>query len=124
MQGLKRLQEAIERHRENKDINIKYKTPLTSKYHCAFSSAGGCSSQLSLNFSTLSSVFVDCKGDSLLTSFLSATVRNVNTFTDEQAIDDACNPIRCDRHVRISEWVRGIKRVRTSCDHYIKFVSG
>jgi hypothetical protein len=31
MQGLKRLQEAIERHRENKDINIKYKTPLTSK---------------------------------------------------------------------------------------------
>jgi len=66
MQGLKRLQEAIERHRENKDINIKYKTPLT--------------------------------------------IRNVNTFTDEQAIDDACNPIRCDRHVRISEWVRGIQR--------------
>jgi len=31
MQGLKRLQEAIERHRENKDINIKYKTPLTSE---------------------------------------------------------------------------------------------
>lgn len=31
MQGLKRLQEAIERHRENKDINIKYKTPLTGK---------------------------------------------------------------------------------------------
>ena len=32
MQGLKRLQSAIERHRENKDINIKYKTPLTSEY--------------------------------------------------------------------------------------------
>lgn len=32
MQGLKRLQEAIERHRENKDINIKYKTPLTSEF--------------------------------------------------------------------------------------------
>ncbi len=31
MQGLKRLQEAIERHRENRDINIKYKTPLTGK---------------------------------------------------------------------------------------------
>lgn len=34
MQGLKRLQEAIERHRENKDINIKYKTPLTSQSSC------------------------------------------------------------------------------------------
>lgn len=31
MQGIKRLQSAIERHRENKDINIKYKTPLTSE---------------------------------------------------------------------------------------------
>jgi len=38
MQGLKRLQEAIERHRENKDINIKYKTPLTSKSHSVLAS--------------------------------------------------------------------------------------
>ena len=29
MPGLNRLKEALERHRENKDINIKYKTPLT-----------------------------------------------------------------------------------------------
>ena len=29
MQGINRLREAIERHKENKDINIKYKTPLT-----------------------------------------------------------------------------------------------
>lgn len=34
MTGLTRLKEAIERHRENKDINIKYKTPLTSKFTC------------------------------------------------------------------------------------------
>ena len=31
MQGIKRLKEAVQKHRENKDINIKYKTPLTSK---------------------------------------------------------------------------------------------
>ena len=31
MQGIMRLKEAIERHRENKDINLKYKTPLTSE---------------------------------------------------------------------------------------------
>jgi hypothetical protein len=31
MQGIKRLKEAVQKHRENKDINIKYKTPLTGK---------------------------------------------------------------------------------------------
>lgn len=31
MQGIKRLKEAVQKHRENKDINIRYKTPLTSK---------------------------------------------------------------------------------------------
>jgi hypothetical protein len=31
MQGFNRLKEAIERHKENKDPNLKYKTPLTSK---------------------------------------------------------------------------------------------
>ncbi len=31
MQGISRLKEAIERHKENKDINIRYKTPLTGK---------------------------------------------------------------------------------------------
>lgn len=97
MQGLKRLQEAIERHRENKDINIKYKTPLTSKSLWA---KPGSRDMPSLLSSTPH--FAD---DS------PPAVRNVNTFTDEQAIDDACNPIRCDRHVRISEWVRGVQRV-------------
>ena len=37
MQGLKKLKEAIEQHRENKDINIKYKTPLTSKRQASLS---------------------------------------------------------------------------------------
>lgn len=32
MTGFTRLREAIERHRENKDINIKYKTPLTGEF--------------------------------------------------------------------------------------------
>ena len=32
MQGVMRLKEAIERHRENKDINLKFKTPLTSEF--------------------------------------------------------------------------------------------
>jgi len=31
MQGITRFKVAIERYRENKDINLKYKTPLTSK---------------------------------------------------------------------------------------------
>jgi hypothetical protein len=31
MQGINRLKEAIERHKENKDPNLKYKTPLTGK---------------------------------------------------------------------------------------------
>ena len=37
MTGFTRLREAIERHKENKDINIKYKTPLTGKvaYSCS-----------------------------------------------------------------------------------------
>lgn len=29
MQGLKLLKEALERHRETKDINVRFKTPLT-----------------------------------------------------------------------------------------------
>jgi hypothetical protein len=29
MQGFNRLKEAIERHKENKDPNLRYKTPLT-----------------------------------------------------------------------------------------------
>lgn len=32
MTGLTRLKEVIERHRENKEINIKYKTPLTGMH--------------------------------------------------------------------------------------------
>lgn len=39
MQGIKRLKEAVQKHRENKDINIKYKTPLTSKSEPAKSSS-------------------------------------------------------------------------------------
>lgn len=35
MTGFTRLKEAIERHRENKDINVKYKTPLTSMFICS-----------------------------------------------------------------------------------------
>ena len=31
MTGLKLFKDAIEKHRENKDINLKYKTPLTSE---------------------------------------------------------------------------------------------
>jgi hypothetical protein len=31
MQGINRLKEAIERHKENKDPNLKYKTPLTGR---------------------------------------------------------------------------------------------
>lgn len=31
MTGFNRLREAVKQHRENKDINIKYKTPLTSE---------------------------------------------------------------------------------------------
>jgi len=62
MQGIMRLKEAIKQHHENKDINLKYKTPLTK--------------------------------------------RNIDTKNDEQDIDDACNPIRCDRKVLISDWLR------------------
>lgn len=67
MPGLNRIREAIERHRENKDINLKYKTPLT--------------------------------------------IRNINTFVDEQNIEDACNPVLFDRKVRIHSWVCGVQRV-------------
>jgi hypothetical protein len=53
MQGLKRLQSAIERHRENKDINIKYKTPLTSEYTPSLLSVSK-SASASLIFDTIS----------------------------------------------------------------------
>lgn len=32
MTGITRLREAIVKHKENKDINIKYKTPLTGMF--------------------------------------------------------------------------------------------
>lgn len=104
MQGLKRLQEAIERHRENKDINIKYKTPLTSK--CPFHPLPALLRQATFQLPVPPP---RAPAFQRLTLTANQTVRNVNTFTDEQAIDDACNPIRCNRSVRISEWVRGYK---------------
>lgn len=86
MQGIMRLKEAIERHRENKDITLKYKTPLTSK-----------SAKLALCY---------------LTSLTRPSpVRNKDTFDDEQRIQDACDPLRFSRNVRISTWVRSLQGV-------------
>lgn len=84
MAGIKLFRTAIERHRENKDITVRFKTPAR----------------------ILSGAVP------LILTVHQLTVRNVNTFVDEQAIDDACNPIRFGRHVRVSEWIRGIQRVR------------
>ena len=80
MQGIVKLREAIERHRENKDINIRYKTPLTSKrpHH--------------------STAFPH--------PLTSSTERNVENLIDKQNVYDACNPAECSREVRISEWLR------------------
>lgn len=86
MQGIKRLKEAVQKHRENKDINIKYKTPLTSK--------------------SLPS------RHPLLTADRSTTaVRNVNSHCDKQNIDDACNPLRSHRRVLISNWLLSVQGV-------------
>ena len=81
MQGISRLREAMERHKKNKDINIKHKTRLT----------GG---RPTRNLPT--PLTNDNK------------VRNINIFDDEQNIHDACNPFRSSRELRISEWLRAV----------------
>src|SRR2546421_1404413 len=87
MQGLSRLKEAIERHKENKDPNLKYKTPLTGKRPRTNNSTA----RSRLNVSA---------------------VRNIQTKDDEQRIDDACNPLQRSRSVRVSEWLQLVQTVR------------
>jgi DNA-binding MurR/RpiR family transcriptional regulator len=87
MQGFNRLKEAIERHKENKDPNLKYKTPLTSKRPPQNTKTSPC-----LNVSA---------------------VRNIQTKDDEQRIDDACNPLQRSRSVRVSEWLQLVQGVST-----------
>jgi hypothetical protein len=91
MQGFNRLKEAIERHKENKDPNLKYKTPLTSKRPHQHHDI-----PQSLNVST---------------------VRNIQTKDDEQRIYDACNPLQRSRSVRVSEWLQLVQGVSTIPDH-------
>lgn len=78
------LKAAIERHKENKDINVRFKTPLTGRRPTTPSQTAR----------------TDCK-----------QVRNINTKDDEQAVDDACNPLQYSREVLISKWLRELSRV-------------
>jgi DNA-binding MurR/RpiR family transcriptional regulator len=87
MQGFNRLKEAIERHKENKDPNLKYKTPLTSKR--------------------------PHKHHDIPQSLNVSAVRNIQTKDDEQRIDDACNPLQRSRSVRVSEWLQLVQGVST-----------
>lgn len=90
MQGIKRLKEAVQKHRENKDINIRYKTPLTSKCH------------------SICQVVIQ---QSIAYRMLTTPVRNIANHCDSQAIDDACNPLRSNRSVLISNWLRSVQGV-------------
>ena len=94
MQGVMRLKEAIERHRENKDINLKFKTPLTSEFS-----------------PYLPSLLPPLHRIPHTNHSSPPPVRNKDTFDDEQRIYDACNPLHFSRTVRISTWVRGIQGV-------------
>ena len=82
MQGISRLKEAIERHKENKDINIRYKTPLTGKRP------------------TTTTIIRSPANNR------PPQVRNKDTKDDEQRVEDACNPLRYSREVLISKWLR------------------
>jgi hypothetical protein len=42
------------------------------------------------------------------------THRNIETFVEEQIIQDACNPVQRTREVQISEWLRLVPRVSAS----------
>lgn len=89
MQGISRLKSAIERHKENKDINIRFKTPLTGKRPTR----------------TLPPTTTPANEDK---------VRNINTKDDEQRVEDACNPLQYSREVLISKWLRELSRVSMS----------
>ena len=70
LEAIRHVKKVVQRHRLGKDINIKFKTPMT--------------------------------------------LRNMASFNDNQAVEDACNPARSNRKLRISQWIGGVQKAACS----------